>query len=105
MTNEECGTAPPALDGLPMDPALPGWADFWCRPSGPGLQTPLSHVHSCLDLPQASHPLGMTKGVVVLPFGIGSQVSKVRPRGKPGQAGAPFSFTPRPHPPCLPSSP
>src|ERR1700722_11736559 len=43
-----------------MDPALPGWADFWCRPSGPGLQTPLSHVHSCLDLPQASHLLRMT---------------------------------------------
>jgi hypothetical protein len=47
---------------LPMDPALPGWADFWCRPSGPGLQTPLSHVHSSLSLPQASRLLGMTKG-------------------------------------------
>jgi hypothetical protein len=57
MTNEECSAAPPALDGLPMDPALPGWADFWCRPSGPGLQTPLSHVHSCLNLPQASQVL------------------------------------------------
>ena len=44
-----------------MDPALPGWADFWCRPSGPGLQTPLSHVHSPLNLPQASRLLGMTK--------------------------------------------
>jgi hypothetical protein len=44
-----------------MDPALPGWADFWCRPSGPGLQIPLSHVHSSLNLPQASRLLGMTK--------------------------------------------
>ena len=40
-----------------VDPALPGWADFWCRPSGPGLQTPLSHVHSILNLPQASQLL------------------------------------------------
>ncbi len=39
------------------DPALPGWADFWCRPSGPGWQTPLSHVHSSLNLPQASRLL------------------------------------------------
>jgi hypothetical protein len=38
-------------------PALPGWADFWCRPSGPGLQTPLSHIHSCLNLSQASQLL------------------------------------------------
>jgi hypothetical protein len=43
------GARPPALD-----PALPGWADFWCRPSGPGLQTPPSHVHSSLNLPQVS---------------------------------------------------
>jgi hypothetical protein len=43
-----------------MDPALPGWADFWCRPPGPGLQTPLSHVHSFLNLPQASRLLEMT---------------------------------------------
>jgi hypothetical protein len=61
MNNEECGTAPPALDRLAMDPALPGWADFWCRPSGPGWQTPLSHVHSSLNLLQASRFLGMTK--------------------------------------------
>ena len=37
---------------LAMDPALPGWADVWCRPSGPGLQTPLSHVHSSHNLPR-----------------------------------------------------
>ena len=42
---------------------------FGGRPSGPGLQTPLSHVHSILNLPQASQLLprhagagGMTKG-------------------------------------------
>jgi hypothetical protein len=34
---------------LLMDPALPGWADFWRRPSGPGLRTPLSHVRSSVD--------------------------------------------------------
>src|SRR5258708_28036920 len=60
--NEESGAAPPALDRLAMDPALPGWADFWCRPSGPGLQTPLSHVHSSLNLPKRGHRLPMTKG-------------------------------------------
>jgi hypothetical protein len=34
MNNEECGAAPPALDRLPMDPALPGWADFGAGPLG-----------------------------------------------------------------------
>ena len=68
---------------LPMDPALPGWADFWCRPSGPGLQTPLSRVHSSLNLPQASQLLGMTKGRVGFPLGIGCRDprSQTRSRG------------------------
>jgi hypothetical protein len=88
-TNEECGAAPPALDRPPMDPALPGWANVWCRPSGPGLQTPLSPVHSSLNLPQASRLLLMTKGRVGVSSGNwfeGSQVSEARP-------GAPFDFT------------
>jgi hypothetical protein len=55
------GARPPAYGRSPS-----GWADFWCRPSGPGLQTPLSHVHSSLNLTQASRLLGMTKERVTL---------------------------------------
>ena len=70
---------------LPMDPALPGWADFWCRPSGPGLQTPLSHVHSSLNLPQASQLLGTAKERVGFPLGIGCRDprSQTRDQGHP----------------------
>jgi hypothetical protein len=34
MNKRECGAAPPALDRLPQDPALPGWADFCAGPLG-----------------------------------------------------------------------
>jgi hypothetical protein len=40
-----------------MDPALPGWAVFGAGPPGLDRKTLLSHVHSILDLPQASQPL------------------------------------------------
>jgi hypothetical protein len=66
--NEQTKSVVPHLRrsiACPMDPALPGWADFWCRPSGPGLQTPLSHVHCPLNLPRSSQRLGMTKGEAV----------------------------------------
>ena len=42
---------------LAYGPSPSGLGYFWCRPSGPGLQTPLSHVHSSLNLPQASQLL------------------------------------------------
>jgi hypothetical protein len=71
-TNEECGAAPPALDRLPMDPALPGWADFWCRPYGPGLQTPLSQFIPPLTC-RRQVGLGMTKGRAALSFVIPSE--------------------------------
>ena len=61
MNKRECGAAPPALDRLPMDPALPGWADFWCRPSGPALQTPLPMFIPPLTCAGKSAALGMTK--------------------------------------------
>ena len=73
---------------LPMDPALPGWADFWCRPSGPGRKHPLSLVHSFLNLPQASRLLtrlagasGMTKCRVVAQVRAESGIATYLPRG------------------------
>jgi hypothetical protein len=51
-------------------PALPGWAEVWCRPAGPGLQTPLSHRHSIVNLPQAKQLPGMTNWIP--PIGSGA---------------------------------
>ena len=48
--NEQTKSVVPHLRrpaACPMDPALPGWTDFWCRPTGPGLswarRDPLFH--------------------------------------------------------------
>src|SRR5579863_8360098 len=61
---------------LRQTPALPGWADFWCRPCGPGLQTPLSHVHSSLDLPQTSRLLLMANRQICTSSTVVSHISR-----------------------------
>ncbi len=46
---------------VPMDPALPGWADFGAGPLGLDGKHRFPMVHSSLNLTQASRLLGMTK--------------------------------------------
>jgi len=65
-------------------PALPGWADVW-RSALRALHLWRSlPSHFSLNLPQASHLLGMTKGRVVAKSGLCGGKENCRSLGSPG---------------------